>query len=103
MNHANGIFGLQSNQTFFYKHSTSFKSRLFRVDELNENIVDRIDVFGNVLIQTVDLARAHYFLKYASLAQVNVLLSGPTGSCKSFLLDTFLSGLGLFVFRFFFI
>ncbi|CAF0936921.1 unnamed protein product [Rotaria sordida] len=62
-------------------------------DELNENIQDRIDVFGNVLVQTVDLARAHYFLKYASLAQVNILLTGTTGSCKSFLLDTFLSGL----------
>jgi hypothetical protein len=68
----------------------------YRVDELNENIQDRLDVFGNVLVQTVDLARAHYFLKYASLAQVNLLLSGTTGSCKSFLLDTFLSGLGLF-------
>jgi Flp pilus assembly CpaF family ATPase len=74
------------------------KKRLFsfRVEELNENIQDRIDVFGNVLVQTVDLARAHYFLKYASLAQVNILLSGTTGSCKSFLLDTFLSGLGLY-------
>jgi hypothetical protein len=68
----------------------------YRVDELNENIQDRLDVFGNVLVQTVDLARAHYFLKYASLAQVNLLLSGTTGSCKSFLLDTFLSGLGLY-------
>ncbi|CAF0874114.1 unnamed protein product [Rotaria sordida] len=64
-----------------------------KVDELNENIQDRIDAFGNVLVQTVDLARAHYFLKYASLAQVNILLTGTTGSCKSFLLDTFLSGL----------
>jgi len=68
----------------------------FRVDELNENIQDRIDIFGNVLVQTVDLARAHYFLKFASLAQVNILLNGTTGSCKSFLIDTFLSGLGLY-------
>ncbi|CAF5146477.1 unnamed protein product, partial [Rotaria socialis] len=36
-----------------------------KVDELNENIQDRIDIFGNVLLQTVDLARAQYFLKYA--------------------------------------
>ncbi|CAF3476774.1 unnamed protein product [Rotaria socialis] len=64
-----------------------------KVDELNENIQDRIDIFGNVLLQTVDLARAQYFLKYASLAQVNVLLTGTSGSCKSFLLDTFLGGL----------
>ena len=53
-----------------------------------------MDIFGNVLVQTVDLARAHYFLKYAALAQVNILLSGTTGSCKTFLFDTFLSGLG---------
>ncbi|CAF1326895.1 unnamed protein product [Adineta steineri] len=64
-----------------------------KVDELNENIQDRIDAFGNVLVQTVDLARVHYFLKYAALAQVNILLSGTSGSCKSFLFDTFLSGL----------
>ncbi|CAF1032650.1 unnamed protein product [Adineta ricciae] len=64
-----------------------------KVEELNENIQDRIDIFGNVLVQTVDLARAHYFLKYAAMAQVNILLSGTTGSCKTFLLDTFLSGL----------
>lgn len=68
---------------------------MFRVDELNENMHEHIDAFGNVLVHTVDLARAHYFLKYASLAKVNMLLSGTTGSCKSFLLDTFLSGLGL--------
>ena len=72
------------NRTFFF----------VRVDELNENIHDRIDVFGNVLVKAVDLARTQYFLKYASLAKVNILLTGPTGSCKSFLLDTFLSGLG---------
>jgi predicted GTPase len=65
-----------------------------RVDELNENIQDHFDVFGNLLVQTVDLARAQYFLKYASLAKVNVLLSGLTGSSKSFLLDAFISGLG---------
>jgi Flp pilus assembly CpaF family ATPase len=70
---------------------------LSRVDELNENIQDRIDTFGNVLVHTVDLARVHYFLKYAALAKVNVLLSGTTGSCKTFLLDRFLSGLGLFI------
>ena len=65
-----------------------------RVEELNENIQDRLDIFGNVLVQTVDLARAHYFLKYAASAQVNLLLSGTTGSCKTFLFDSFLSGLG---------
>ena len=65
-----------------------------RVDELNENIQEHFDVYGNILVQTVDLARAHYFLKYASLAKVNVLLSGLTGSSKSFLLDSFIGGLG---------
>ncbi|UJR24993.1 hypothetical protein I4U23_006354 [Adineta vaga] len=64
-----------------------------KVEELNENIQDRIDIFGNVLVQTVDLARAHYFLKYAALAQVNILFSGTTGSCKTFLIDTFVNSL----------
>lgn len=95
MNLVNGIYGQQSKSNYqwnsFSKNTSSF---LFRVDELNGNISEHIDVFGNVLVQTVDLARAHYFLKYASLAQVNILLSGNTGSCKSFLLDTLLSGLG---------
>lgn len=84
---------VRQNSSWNILHLSSFSS--FRVDELNENISDHIDVFGNVFVQTVDLARAHYFLKYASLAQVNILLTGNTGSCKSFLLDTFLSGLGL--------
>jgi serine kinase of HPr protein (carbohydrate metabolism regulator) len=96
MNPVNGIYGQQSNSI----RISSIKKNLFffsfRVDELNEHIQDHIDAYGNVLIQTVDLARAHYFLKYASLAKVNILLSGTTGSCKSHLLDTFLSGLGLY-------
>lgn len=67
----------------------------YRVEELNENMQEHVDAFGNILVHTVDLARAQYFLKYAALAGVNVLLSGTTGSCKSFLLDNFFSGLGL--------
>lgn len=94
MNLVNGIYGQQSKYKIQLNSLDKISSLLFRVDELNENISDHIDVFGNVLVQTVDLARAHYFLKYASLAQVNILLTGNTGSCKSFLLDTFLSGLG---------
>ena len=69
---------------------------MFRVDELNENLHDHLDVFGNVLLQTGDLARAQYFLRFASLAKVNVLLSGITGSSKSLLLDSFISSLGSF-------
>jgi predicted GTPase len=65
-----------------------------RVDELNEHLHDTVDVVDNVLVQTVDLARAQYFLRYASLAKVNVLLSGTTGTSKSSLLDSFVAGLG---------
>ena len=94
MNRVNGISGQRSNSFLGYCGETRRENVVSRVDELNENIQEHFDVFGNLLVQTVDLARAQYFLKYASLAKVNVLLSGLTGSSKSFLLDAFISGLG---------
>lgn len=85
------LFAIKSLTSFLPHRST------FRVEELNKNIQEHFDIYGNAFVHTVDSARAQYFLRYGSLAKVNILLSGTTGSSKTFIVDSFLSGLGSFL------